>query len=450
MTEKRFVRNTVIRFGLPLLAVIFIASCNRGPSTTTTGSLPSSMKEIPAARLNYRYEADVPQPPAAATANSQERNAAVQADFDQNRPQELLDKTIASPDGKRTLAVYHRVTDAPAEFRLDMYTAEGKILRKVTADTMAVHFPDTIVWSPNSENVAFVAMVRSPQVSAEGDAVPAAGVNANINSVPSTEPVDANIAATNSAPPAEANAQPPEPTPAAPSGVLTFRTEQIYLASGDGDSVKPITQNEGLIYFYYVWSPDSSMLAAMAATTREWQLLSAGADSRGEQFVPVGRPRIVEKNGRERRLDDNLTPVQPVWSPDSSKVAVGYDKQVRVYDAVGNAPTQAAIPLRNNLLISSAAYDREQARKLQESNVPADANAQATPAPAAPEAPTTLPDENTLVSFNPIVALAWPSDDLLYLQTAFIKRMKNEADSATSFQRWHRLVFTPQPATGAR
>ncbi|MEP7214307.1 MAG: hypothetical protein ABI791_14605 [Acidobacteriota bacterium] len=450
MTAKPFVQNTVKRFGLPLLVVIVIVGCNRGPTTTTTGTLPSSMKEIPAARLNYRYEADVPPPPAAATANSQERNAAVQADFDQNRPQELLDKTIASPDGKRVLAVYHRVADVPAEFRLDMYTAEGKILRKVTADTMAVHFPDTIVWSPNSENVAFVAMLRSPQVSAEGDAVPAAGVNANINSVPSTEPVDANIADTNSAPPAEANVQPPQATPAPPSGVLTFRTEQIYLASGDGDSVKPITQNEGLIYFYYVWSPDSSMLAAMAATTREWQLLQAGADSRGEQFVPVGRPRIVEKNGRERRLDDNLTPVQPVWSPDSSKVAVGYDKQVRVYDAVGNAPTQAAIPLRNNLLISSAAYDREQSKKLQETNVPADANVQPTPAAAAPEAPTTLPDENTLVSFNPIVALAWPSDDLLYFQTAFIKRMKNEADSAMSFQRWHRLVFTPQPATGVR
>jgi len=56
----------------------------------------------------------------------------------------------------------------------------------------------------------------------------------------------------------------------------------------------------------------------------------------------------------------------------------------------------------------------------------------------------TLPDEKSLVSFNPIVALAWTSDELLYFQTAFIKRMKKEADSVTSFPRWHRLVLTPQ------
>ena len=175
--------------------------------------------------------------------------------------------------------------------------------------------------------------------------------------------------------------------------------------------------------------------------------MQAGAEGAGEQFTPRGRPRIVEKTGRERRLDDNLTAVRPVWSPDSSKVAVGYDKQVRVYDAVGDAPSQVAIPLRNNLLLSSAAYDREQDRKLREGNVQSDANAQ----PAGPaDAPTTLPDENTLVSFNPIVELVWPSDDILYFQTAFIKRMKNEIDSVTSFPRWHRLIFTPQPvaATG--
>jgi hypothetical protein len=241
----------------------------------------------------------------------------------------------------------------------------------------------------------------------------------------------------------------PVSRPTAPVGILTFRTEQLYITNAAGDGTKPVTQNEGLIYFYYVWSPDSTMLAALATTAREWQFLDQQANSRGEMMVPQGRPRVVEKNGRERRLDDALTGVQPVWSPDSSKVAVGYDKQVRIYDAIGNAPSQAAIPLRNSLLISSAAYDREQERKLQEANVPVDANAQSTPAASAPEAPTTLPDENTLVSFNPIVALAWPSDDLLYFQTAYIKRMKNEADSVTSFPRWHRLVFTPQPAAGS-
>jgi hypothetical protein len=195
-----------------------------------------------------------------------------------------------------------------------------------------------------------------------------------------------------------------------------------------------------LIYFYYVWAPDSTALAALAAKSIEWKYLEDRANLAGEVFVPVGRPRVVEKNGRERRLDDALTAVQPVWSPDSYKVACAFDNQVRIYDGAGNTPTQAAIPLRNHLLISSQAYDRDQAAKL---DAPVDPNT-AAPANANTAAPTTLPDEKTLVSYNPIIALNWTADDLLYFQTAYIKRMKNEADSVTSFQRWHRLVLTPQ------
>jgi hypothetical protein len=135
-----------------------------------------------------------------------------------------------------------------------------------------------------------------------------------------------------------------------------------------------------------------------------------------------------------------LTSVQPVWAPDSSKLAVAYDTQIRIYDALGNNPTQAAIPLRNNLLISSQAYDQAQANTLN-----ADANQQPqsnTNANAA--APSTLPDPSTLVSFNPIVTLNWTAPELLYFETAYLRRMKNEADNATSFVRWHRLVLTPQ------
>lgn len=420
-------------------ALLLLSGCGRAP-VPPDEALPTSMKEIPAARLNYRYEADVPNPPDTAAARSQERNAAIQSDFDQNRPQEVLDKTLASPDGKRTLAIYHQAGDAPAEFRLDMYTADGRILRKITADTMAVHFPETIVWSPNSENIAFVAMLRAP---ATGDQPSGAPSPVSLPEMPADGNENSANGDANQA--VGTNASPPAPTPAPPASVLTFRTEQIYLADGDGGNLRPVTQNEGLIYFYYVWSPDGAMLAALAATAREWQQMQAAAESRGEIFVPAGRPRIVEKNGRERRLDDNLTTVQPVWSPDSSKIAVGYDKQVRIYDAAGNSPTQAAIPLRNSLLISSAAYDREQAKKLQQANVSTDAGSPPASNQAAPESPTMLPDEKSLVSFNPIVALAWPADDLLYFQTAYIKRMKNEADSVTSYPRWHRLVFTPQP-----
>ena len=182
------------------------------------------------------------------------------------------------------------------------------------------------------------------------------------------------------------------------------------------------------------------MLAALAAHAREWNELKRRAGALATVFVPLGRPRIIEKNGRERRLDDALTSVQPVWSPDSAKVAAAFEHQVRIYDALGTNPTQAAIPLRNQLLISSQAYDQAQAQQLN-----ADANQAAN---TNPSAPSTLPDPNTLVSFNPIVLLNWSSPDILNFETAYVKRMLNEADSATSFARWHRLILTPQAPAG--
>jgi hypothetical protein len=248
-----------------------------------------------------------------------------------------------------------------------------------------------------------------------------ADANANANT-------DTNIAAS------------PTPVAEAPKAVLTFRTEQIYIANREGTDLKPITQNEGLIYFYFGWSPDSKALAALAATYQEWNYLQYQADSKGEIFTPSGRPRLVEKTGRERRLDDNLTNVRPVWSPDSAKVAVGFDKQVRIYDAIGDAPTQAAIPLRNQLLISSKAFDDNLQRQL-DGLVNGNANA-----PNTNQETATLPDENSLVSFNPIISLEWTEDSLLYLQTGYIKQMKNETDSARSYLRWHRLIFSPQAA----
>lgn len=428
---------------LLIATFVFATACSRA-ANDLPGAAPTSLSQVPAVRLNFRYEADVPPPDAPKDAAKEERNAAVQADFDANRPQEVLDKTLASPDAKRVLAVYHKAGDMPSEFRLDMYTGDGKILKKITADVMAVHFPDTIRWSPDSSTLAFVAMVRGAAVD-ETSTAPAPDPEISTASSPNPNTNPASTAMTpdnNASVDANANTVTAAPTLAAPIGILTFRTEQIYICNSDGDGAKAITQNEGLIYFYYVWSPDSSMLTALASKSIEWKYLNDRADQNGETFVPVGRPRVIEKNGRERRLDDALTAVQPVWSPDSSKIACAFENQVRIYDAFGNTPTQAAIPLRNSLLISSQAYDREQAAKL-EAIAPAAANGvPATNTNTA--APTTLPDEKTLVSYNPIVSLNWTADDLLYFQTAYIKRMKNEADSVTSFQRWHRLVFTPQ------
>lgn len=415
-----------------LTLVLACGGRNAGQSNIETAQ---TMRDVPAVRLNYRYEPDVPPPTIENTQRSDsDRNPAVQADFDKSRSQELLDRTITSPDKKRVLAVYRNVSDLPSEVRLDMYSSDGKLLHKVTSDAMAGHFPDTIVWSPDSKSVAFVAAIRTVGLTPATPVTAAPVVPDAIEADPNDTPLPTPT--------------PAAPTPAPPTGILTFKTEQIYICDAEGTGIKALTQNEGLIYFFFVWSPDSSMLAALASTSREWRYQEIISEGKGEMMVPQGRLRIVEKNGRERRLDDNLTAVRPVWSPDTGKVAVSYDTQIRVYDATGTNPTQAAIPLKNQLLISSQAYDRDQQRKLQAANSGADGNAAAQPTPDQPT--STLPDEKLLVSYNPIVELAWTGDDLIYLKTAYLRRMKNDADSVTSFARWHRLALTPQPSGPAK
>jgi len=424
--------------------ILLFSGCQNSPFEAQK-PVQLSIKDVSAVRLNYRFEADVPGPTEIpGQRKPEERNAAVQADFDNNRLTELLDMTISSPDRKHVLAVYHRINDIQSEYRLDMYLPDGTGQRKMTSDTMAVHFPESIVWSPDSTSLAFVAMIRAGQIDT--------GASPSPGTTPSKTQPAANTATPEESEDAEAESPqtPSAPTPPAPTGILTFRTEQIYIASADGSGVKAVTENEGLIYFFYAWSPDSSMLAALATTSREWRYQEIVAESKKEMMIPAGRPRIIEKNGRERRLDDGVTSVHPVWSPDSLKVADAFETQIRIYDAAGTTPTQAAIPLRNQLLISSQAYDRNLQRQSQESNTGADANAQALETPSPEQPLSMLPDEKQLVSYNPIVEIAWSTEDLLYLKTAYVKLMKNEADNVTSFARWHRLVLSPQPAAPVR
>lgn len=427
-----------------ILTLLSFAGCQQGSVLQPATVTPTTLRDVPAQRLNYRFEPDVPAPTEEANPQTQERNAAVQADFDQNRPLQVLYKTLASPDKQRVLAIYNRIEDSPTEYRLDMYSADGKILRKITPNGMAVHFPDTIIWSPDSTGLAFVAMVRAGNTNPVSPPPNSSNTNsANTNGETDANTTDANVTAPIvEQTPAIQNL--PEPPP-----VLTFRTEQIYLCNSDGDGLKPLTQNEGLIYFYYVWSPDSSAIVSLAARFNEWRYFQAVAEQKGEVFVPVGRPRLIEKSGRERRLDDAPTQVRPVWSPDSAKVAVAFDKQVRIYDAIGEAPTQAGIVLRNELLSSSQIYDKQQQLQQETGNVNGNTNANSNANTASPistpvdNSISTLPEESTLVSFNPIITLDWEQDGLLYLQTGYIREFKN-GEGSRSYLRWHRLILSPQ------
>jgi hypothetical protein len=212
--------------------------------------------------------------------------------------------------------------------------------------------------------------------------------------------------------------------PAFPS-VPVFSTEQIYVSNRDGFDLRPLTTRDGLIYFYFAWAPDSHALVALACKEDEW-------NSRERQhMLPAGRPRLVISDGSERLLDDRMTQAQPVWSPDSSKVATGFesgnDLDVSIYDAATTRPTQARIPLRDALIAASINYEQKAGNK-QGSSQPFARNLDKGPPP----------------SYNPIVTLDWISPDKLYFQTAYVRLMGSE--TINTFPRWHRLLLSPQAA----
>jgi len=414
--NKFFKMNSKSRKFIPivLLSIILSASACQQPEATKQIVRPSSLRDVPAQRLSYRYEADVPAPPDAVLINQQQKLTAIQADFDQNRSQDTLYKTVLSPDKQRVLAIFNRATDEKQEYRMDLYDASGKLIRKITPEGLSLVFPDIVSWSPNSETVAFAGARR---VSTQSQEI--------VQEAPTPPSLDEE---NQNATPTDSPAATASPAPSAP--VMTFRTEQIYLVNREGADLKPLTQKEGLIYFYFAWSPDGAMLAALAAKENEWQAMETQAASRGELLRPMGRPRLLEKNGRERLLDDNLSDVHPVFSPDSSKAAIAYRTDVRIYDAVGNQPSSAAIPLQVQLLTSSQAFDDKQ-------------KGQTAPANNAPV--TTLPSAQPPASFNPIVALRWSQDDALYLQTGYVKDF-GSGELVRSFMRWHKLNLSPQGA----
>jgi hypothetical protein len=428
---------------------IFLSGCQQtGKPTTAAGSLLG----VPAQRLSYTFDSDtIPPVEPEQTNTAEDRIATVQADFDQNRPQELLDKTIPSPDKQRVLAIFHRAGDGQTEFRLDMYGADGKLVNHITPDAMAISLPDAIAWAPDGSVAAFIGVARrqpegaAPPSAADAPTPPEVGTeDANAN-------IDANNPAANSnAVNANANTAATPPPVSAP--IRLFANEQIYTCNKDGVDLKYISQKDTLIYFDLLWSPDSKMMITLATSPIEWKYGEMFSASKGMKFTPSGRPRLIDKAGRERLLDDNPTAVVPVWSPDSSKVACAFGTDVKIYDAVGDLPTIAAIPLRLPLLESSQRFDQLLHEEMQSGNTNGNSNAAGNapvPAPtiATPANVKIMPKESDLVSFNPVVELRWVDEKTVYLKTGYIKEMLDSRFSSFSYMRWHKLNLNTQAAT---
>jgi hypothetical protein len=364
---------------------------------------------VPAQNLAYRFEPDISLPSDLRVDDSTDKFAAVQNDFNTpNRQDAALLRTVVSPDGRRVLALYGTSDEPSSVFRIDLYSSDGQFLRNLIPPSISCVFPDTVTWSPDGSFINFIARRRE---------VP----------TPSPTPLGATL-------PEVSGSPVPIPSVApAFAPVVSFNTEQIYICNRDGYDLKPLSSREGLIYFFFAWAPDGHALVALACKEDEWT-------AREQQHKePAGRPRLIELDGKERLLDDGLTEALPVWSPDSSKVATAFDTDVAIYDAATTKPTQARLPLGDQLISASVVY--EQRTVVKKVEPPKNSNSK-SPSPS----PTATPSQSTTTpaSFNPIVKVEWPSPERLYFKTAYVRLMPSEA--INTFQRWHLLSLSAQAA----
>jgi len=370
------------------------------------GVRPRQLRDVPARRLAFTFQADVDPPPGLLTEESKIVPAILE-DFDKRHPDYALSRTVVSPDNQRALALYN-TTDEPSQtFRIALYSADGNFLRDVTPPELALVFQDSVAWSADSNFIAFVG-------------------RKSLQAEPSPTPIELVMPALPSASPVPTSSVAPAFAPLA-----VFGTEQIYICNRDGYDLRPLTTRDGLIYFALSWAPDTHALAALACKESEWE-------AREKEFkTPAGRPRLISLDGSERLLDDALAEAPPVWSPDSSKVATAFGVDIGVYDSASKSPTRARIELRGRLLTASAAFDEKSAGK-KKPEEPSNKTGKAQP---------NSPPAGPPVSFNPIVRVEWPTPDKLYIETAYISL---RSELIKTFSRWHLLILSPQAAVLSR
>jgi hypothetical protein len=362
------------------------------------------LRDVPARNLAFRLSPDVSLPNNLANDEPPEKDNNIANYFASKRQDDALLRTLTSPDGKRVLALYGTENEPPSAFRIDLFNSDGEFIRNLIPPDISCVFPETVAWSPDGRYINFIAHRRV---------------------VPTPSPTPSFVPETDASPLPTAS---PTVAPLFPP-VASFYTEQIYICNRDGYDLKPLTSREGLIYFYFVWAPDSHAMAALACKEDEW-------NAREKQFkLPAGRPRLIAPDANERLLDDNLTDALPVWSPDASKIATAFDTDVAIYDAGGNTPTQGRIPLGDQLIAASVTYEQRSTIKKNENG---NAKPSASPASASSSSPTTP------ASFLPIVRLQWPSPETLYLKTAYVRVTPSEI--INTFQRWHLLNLSAQAA----
>lgn len=409
-----------------LLLTLAAAGCRQVQNAAGLSARPKSLRDVPAERLSFRFEADAKEealPERLRREESDEPLPGVKTAFETQRTTDALIRTVPDPGGLRALALYGTsdTSGGNSDFRIDLYSSEGVFVRNVLPRDLTGVFPAEVAWSPDSQMFAFSG-IRNPSLT--------------------PTPTPAPLPAPGAQAPPVAPDLPPEaaPTAAAPliPSVQTFKTEQIYVANRDGFDLRPVTSREGLIYFKLSWSPDGRQLAALACKEDEY------AARMTEGLLPAGRPRVITLDGQERLLDDRLTEVAPAWSPDGSKVATAFGYDVAIYDASPDNPTGGGLSLQEPLRAASAEYDARVFKKNEPQPNAQPPNAQKSN--AQPNASPPPAGAEVLISLNPFVRLEWEEPETIYAETAFVRFYRNDPLPTFKYTRWHVLHISPQAA----
>src|SRR5689334_9732996 len=259
MPHKSTKRTNVTQMAICIFLSVLIFATGCKNVVDRQNVTPRVLRDVPARNLAYRLAPDVSPP--SSDVEDQDKFAAVANDFSTKRKDEILLRTVVSPDGRRVLALYGTADEPGSTFRIDLYNSDGEFLRNLIPPDLACVFPETVTWSPDGSFINFIARKR---------------VAPSPSPTPYEEPV----------PQPSGSPLPSPSTSVAPifAPVASFSTEQVYICNRDGYDLKPLTSRDGLIYFYFVWAPDGNAMAALACKEDEWN------ERERQGKLPAGRP----------------------------------------------------------------------------------------------------------------------------------------------------------------